>query len=79
MWLLGEEKRIQSLVKNTIDYFHGNSGKDEGLYLFVIVRDFMAMLEKVCKEVTDAAAAAMKLISFAFIRRGEAPHLQLPS
>lgn len=56
--LLVEEKRIRSLVKSTIDYFHGNAGKDEGLHLFVIVRDFMGMLEKVCKEVKDAAAAA---------------------
>ncbi|KAH9625753.1 hypothetical protein KSS87_022306, partial [Heliosperma pusillum] len=51
MKLLEEEKRIMGLVKTTVDYFHGNSGKEEGLRLFVIVRDFSIMLEKVCREV----------------------------
>lgn len=50
MWLLEEEKRIMALVKSTSDYFHGNAGKDEGLRLFVVVRDFLIILEKVCKE-----------------------------
>ena len=50
-WLTGEEKRIMAEVKSTADYFHGNAGKDEGLRLFVIVRDFLVMLDKVCKEV----------------------------
>ncbi|KAA8526929.1 hypothetical protein F0562_008842 [Nyssa sinensis] len=53
-WLLEEEKRIMALVKSTADYFHGNAGKDEGLRLFVTVRDFLIMLDKVCKEVKDA-------------------------
>ncbi|KAI3804771.1 hypothetical protein L1987_26574 [Smallanthus sonchifolius] len=50
-WMLEEEKKIKILIKNTTDYFHGNSGKDEGLRLFVIVRDFLIILDKVCKEV----------------------------
>ncbi|GAV90930.1 FH2 domain-containing protein [Cephalotus follicularis] len=54
MSLLDEEKRIMALVKSTGDYFHGNSGKDEGLHLFVVVRDFLMMLDKVCKEVKEA-------------------------
>ncbi|KAL4201710.1 hypothetical protein AMTRI_Chr02g259960 [Amborella trichopoda] len=49
--LLEEEKRIMAVVKGTTDYFHGDAVKDEGLHLFVIVRDFLAMLDKVCKEV----------------------------
>ncbi|KAL0399283.1 UNVERIFIED_CONTAM: Formin-like protein 5 [Sesamum radiatum] len=53
-WSLEEEKRIMALVKSTADYFHGNSGKDEGLRLFVIVRDFLIILDKVCKEVKNA-------------------------
>ncbi|KAK6134931.1 hypothetical protein DH2020_031309 [Rehmannia glutinosa] len=52
-WSLEEEKRIMALVKNTADYFHGNSGKDEGLRLFVIVRDFLVILDKVCREVKN--------------------------
>ncbi|CAI0436537.1 unnamed protein product [Linum tenue] len=54
MSLLEEEKRITALVKSTGDYFHGNSGRDEGLRLFTIVRDFLLMLDKVCKEVEAA-------------------------
>lgn len=53
-WLREEEKRIMALVKSTADYFHGKSGKDEGLRLFVIVRDFLIILDKVCKEVKTA-------------------------
>nr|GMC72875.1 formin-like protein 3 [Ipomoea batatas] len=53
--LLKEEQRIMALVKSTGDYFHGKSGKDEGLRLFVIVRDFLVMLDKVCKEVEKEA------------------------
>lgn len=49
--LLEEEKRIMAMVKSTGDYFHGNAGKDEGLRLFVIVRDFLIILDKVCREV----------------------------
>ncbi|CAI9773458.1 unnamed protein product [Fraxinus pennsylvanica] len=45
-WLLEEERRVMALVKSTADYFHGNAGKDEGLRLFVIVRDFLIILEK---------------------------------
>ncbi|KAL3645473.1 hypothetical protein CASFOL_010653 [Castilleja foliolosa] len=50
-WAREEEKRIMAMVKSTVDYFHGNSGKDEGLRLFTIVRDFLIILDKVCNEV----------------------------
>ncbi|KAJ0684621.1 putative formin, FH2 domain-containing protein [Helianthus annuus] len=53
MWMLEEEKRIMALVKDTADYFHGQAGKDEGLRLFVIVRDFLIILDKVCKEIKN--------------------------
>ncbi|KAL9691153.1 hypothetical protein QQ045_011572 [Rhodiola kirilowii] len=46
-----DEKRIMALIKSTADYFHGNAGKEEGLRLFIIVRDFLIMLDKVCKEI----------------------------
>lgn len=58
--LLEEEKRIMALVKSTGDYFHGNSHKDEGLRLFVIVRDFLIILDKVCKEVRNAPRKPVK-------------------
>ena len=58
--LVEEEKRIMALVKSTADYFHGNAGKDEGLRLFLIVHDFLIVLDKVCKEVREATLKATK-------------------
>ncbi|KAH6835553.1 formin homology5 [Perilla frutescens var. hirtella] len=55
-WLLEEEKRITALIKSTADYFHGNTGKDEGLRVFTIVRDFLVILDKVCLEVKTTPA-----------------------
>lgn len=59
--LLEEEKKIMALVKSTADYFHGNAGKDEGLRLFAIVRDFLRMLDKACKEVRDAGMKRVRI------------------
>ncbi|CAN6543523.1 unnamed protein product [Malus baccata var. baccata] len=59
--LLEEEKRIMALVKSTGDYFHGNAGKDEGLRLFIIVRDFLIMPDKVFKEVRLAPKKSTKV------------------
>uniref|UniRef100_A0ACD5ULQ1 Uncharacterized protein n=1 Tax=Avena sativa TaxID=4498 RepID=A0ACD5ULQ1_AVESA len=56
--LLDKEKKIRTLVKGTVDFFHGSTGKDEGLRLFVIVRDFLAMLDMVCKEVKETSKVA---------------------
>jgi hypothetical protein len=58
--LLEDEKKIMALVKSTGDYFHGNATKDDGLRLFVIVRDFLIMVDKVCKEVRDAQKKSSK-------------------
>ncbi|XP_043689192.1 formin-like protein 3 isoform X2 [Telopea speciosissima] len=60
-WMLKEEKRIMALVKSTADYFHGDAGKDEGLRLFVIVRDFLIILDKVCREVGEAQKKRTKM------------------
>lgn len=60
--LLEDEKKIMALVKSTGDYFHGNATKDDGLRLFVVVRDFLIMLDKVCKEVRDAQKKPAKPI-----------------
>ncbi|KAF5183352.1 Formin-like protein [Thalictrum thalictroides] len=59
--LLEEEKRIMSLVKSTVDCFHGSAGKDEGLRLFVIVRDFLLMLDKSCNEVRKSTKMAARI------------------
>ncbi|EPS61155.1 hypothetical protein M569_13644, partial [Genlisea aurea] len=47
-----DEKRVLLDVREISEYFHGDVGKDEynPLRIFVIVRDFLSMLESVCKE-----------------------------
>ncbi|XP_077221593.1 formin-like protein 3 [Tasmannia lanceolata] len=72
-WLLEEEKRIRSLVKSTTDYFHGNASKDEGLRLFVIVRDFLGIVDKACKEVRESTKKVPKTP-----KNSEAPAVPLP-
>lgn len=60
MWLLEEEKRVMALVKSTGDYFHGKSRKDEGLHLFVIVRDFLVLLDNVCNDIRRTSVMQAK-------------------
>ncbi|KAK6785006.1 hypothetical protein RDI58_018461 [Solanum bulbocastanum] len=49
-----------SLVKSTGDYFHGNSEKDEGLRLFLVVSDFLIMLDKACTVVRNSTKIPVK-------------------
>ena len=51
------ERRVLAHVRDITEYYHGDVGRDEAspLRIFVIVRDFLAMLERVCKEVRGAS------------------------
>ncbi|KAI4301769.1 hypothetical protein L6164_035016 [Bauhinia variegata] len=50
--LQGDEDRVLARVKEITEYFHGDVSKEDGnpLRIFVIVRDFLGMLDNVCKE-----------------------------
>nr|XP_043629621.1 formin-like protein 11 [Erigeron canadensis] len=47
-----DEQRVLELVKEISEYFHGDMSKDDvnPLQIFVIIRDFLAMLDLVCRE-----------------------------
>lgn len=56
--LQDDENRVLVHVREITEYFHGDVSRDESnpLRIFVIVRDFMSMLDHVCKELRSSKA-----------------------
>ncbi|XP_020110815.1 formin-like protein 9 isoform X2 [Ananas comosus] len=56
--LKDDEKQVLLHVRDITEYYHGDMSKDEAnpLRIFVIVRDFLCMLDRVCKEIQSSRA-----------------------
>ncbi|KAM1960907.1 hypothetical protein FF2_020932 [Malus domestica] len=56
LMVVGEEqKRVMELVKKTIEYYQAGASKDKGAHpfqLFVIVKDFLGMVDRACVEIS---------------------------
>ncbi|KAL2661301.1 hypothetical protein AAZV13_03G194200 [Glycine max] len=62
--LQGCEGRVMARVKEITEYFHGDESKEESnpLRIFVIVRDFLEMVDNVCNELKRSSTKSPRTI-----------------
>lgn len=70
--LKDDENQVLLQVRNITEYYHGDVSKDEAnpLRIFVIVRDFLCMLDRVCKEVGNSKTHRGPISLLLLDRRG---------
>ncbi|CAD5189045.1 unnamed protein product [Musa acuminata subsp. malaccensis] len=70
--LKDDENQVLLQVRNIAEYYHGDVSKDEAnpLRIFVIVRDFLCMLDRVCKEVGNSKTHQGPISLLLLDRRG---------
>ncbi|XP_061365569.1 formin-like protein 6 [Gastrolobium bilobum] len=76
-WIKADERKALFLVKEVTEYFHGDTAKEEAhpFRVFMVVRDFLNILDQVCKEVMQDRTVISSARSFRIAASASLPVL----